>query len=59
VRHLEISLTLLGNAPLVASVEAAVPARRARPELALGNIAGTIIHLAALNAGAIALVKPL
>jgi cation:H+ antiporter len=37
----------------------AVPARRGRPELALGNIAGTIIHFAAFNAGVIALVKPL
>jgi cation:H+ antiporter len=50
---------------LAASVEAeelarvAVPARRGRPELALGNIAGTIIHFAAFNAGVIALVKPL
>jgi cation:H+ antiporter len=65
VRHLGISPTLLGNTALAASVEAeelarvAVPARRGRPELALGNIAGTIIHFAALNAGVIALVKPL
>lgn len=34
-------------------------ARRGRPEPALGNIAGTIIHFAAFNAGVIALVKPL
>ncbi|TMK97535.1 MAG: hypothetical protein E6G34_07365 [Actinobacteria bacterium] len=65
VRHLGISQTLLGNTALAASVEAeelarvAVPAHRGRPELALGNIAGTIIHFAALNAGVIALVKPL
>jgi cation:H+ antiporter len=37
----------------------AVPARRGRPELALGNIAGTLIHFAAFNASVIALVKPL
>jgi cation:H+ antiporter len=65
VRHVGISPTLLGNTALAASVEAeelarvAVPARRGRPELALGNIAGTIIHFAAFNAGVIALVKPL
>jgi cation:H+ antiporter len=65
VRHLGISQALLGNTALAATVEAeelarvAVPARRGRPELALGNIAGTIIHFAALNAGVIALVKPL
>jgi cation:H+ antiporter len=65
VRHLGISQTLLGNTALAATVEAeelarvAVPARRGRPELALGNIAGTIIHFAAFNAGVIALVKPL
>ncbi|HZV72314.1 MAG TPA: hypothetical protein VFF79_01245 [Conexibacter sp.] len=65
VRNLGIAPTLLGNTALAASVEAeelarvAVPARRGRPELALGNIAGTIIHFAAFNAGVIALVKPL
>jgi cation:H+ antiporter len=65
VRHLGVSQTLLGNTALAASVEAeelarvAVPARRGRPELALGNIGGTIIHFAALNAGVIALVRPL
>ena len=48
---------------MAASVEAeevariAVPARRGRPELALGTIGGTIVHFAALNAGVIALVK--
>jgi cation:H+ antiporter len=65
VRHLGISPTLLGNTALTASVEAeelarvAVPARRGRPELALGNISGTVIHFAAFNAGVIALIKPL
>jgi cation:H+ antiporter len=65
VRNVGIAPTLLGNTALAASVEAeelarvAVPARRGRPELALGNIAGTIIHFAALNAGVIALVRPL
>jgi cation:H+ antiporter len=65
VRHLGISQTLLGNTALAATVEAeelarvAVPARRGRPELALGNIAGTIIHFVAFNAGVIGLVRPL
>lgn len=65
VRHLGIPATLLGNTALAATVEAeelarvAVPARRGRPEIALGNIAGTLIHFAAFNAGVIALVKPL
>jgi cation:H+ antiporter len=65
VRHLGISATLLGNTAVAASVEAeevarvAVPARRGRPELALGTIGGTIVHFAGLNAGVIALVKPL
>jgi len=65
VRHLGIAPALLGNTALAATVEAeelarvAVPARRGRPELALGNIAGTIIHFATLNAGVVALVKPL
>lgn len=65
VRHLGISQTLLGNTAVAASVEAeevarvAVPSRRGRPELGLGTIGGTIVHFAALNAGVIALVKPL
>jgi cation:H+ antiporter len=65
VRQLGISATLLGNTALAATVEAeelarfAVPARRGRPEIGLGNIAGTVVHFAALNAGIIALVKPL
>jgi cation:H+ antiporter len=65
VQQLGISQTLLGNTALAASVEAeelarfAVPARRGRPEIGLGNIAGTVVHFAAFNAGIIALVKPL
>ncbi len=65
VTELGVSATLLGNTAIAASVEAeelgrvAVPAKRGRPELALGNIAGTIAHFAAFNAGVIALVKPL
>lgn len=65
VSQLGVSDTLLGNTAVAATVEAeelgrvAVPARRGRPELALGNIAGTIVHFAAFNAGVIALVKPL
>ncbi len=65
VRQLGIPQTLLGNTAVAAGVEAeelarvAVPARRGRPELGLGTIAGTIVHFAALNAGVIALVKPL
>jgi cation:H+ antiporter len=65
VTHVGVSPTLLGNTALAATVEAeelarvAIPARRGRPELALGNIAGTIIHFATLNAGVIAIVKPL
>ena len=65
VRQFGIPQTLLGNTALAATVEAeelarfAVPARRGRPEIGLGNIAGTVVHFAALNAGIIALVKPL
>jgi cation:H+ antiporter len=65
VSQLGVSSTLLGNTAIAATVEAeelgrvAVPAKRGRPELALGNIAGTIAHFAAFNAGVIALVKPL
>jgi len=65
VRQLGVSQTLLGNTALAASVEAeelarvVVPARRGRPELALANIAGTIIHFSAFNAGVIALISPL
>jgi cation:H+ antiporter len=65
VRQLGIPQTLLGNTALAAAIEAeelarfAVPARRGRPEIGLGNIAGTVVHFAALNAGIIAIVKPL
>jgi cation:H+ antiporter len=65
VRQLGIPQTLLGNTALAATIEAeelarfAIPARRGRPEIGLGSIAGTIVHFAALNAGIIALVKPL
>lgn len=65
VGQLGVSDTVLGNTAVAASVEAeelgrvAVPARRGRPELALGSIAGTIVHFIAFNAGVIALVKPL
>jgi len=60
-----ISESLLGNTALAASVEAeevgrvAVPARRGRPDVAVANIFGTIVHFACLNAGVIALVRPL
>jgi cation:H+ antiporter len=65
VRQLGVPGTLLGNTALAATVEAeelarfAVPARRGRPEIGLGNIAVTVVHFAGLNAGIIALVKPL
>lgn len=65
VSHLGVSDTLLGNTAIAATVEAeelarvAVPTKRGRPELALGNIAGTIVHFIAFNIGVIALVKPL
>jgi cation:H+ antiporter len=65
VRRLGVPQTLLGNTALAATVEAeelarfAVPARRGRPEIGLGSISGTVVHFAALNAGIIALVKPL
>jgi cation:H+ antiporter len=65
VRQLGVPQTLLGNTALAATVEAeelarfAVPARRGRAEIGLGSISGTIVHFVALNAGIIALVKPL
>ena len=65
MRQLGVPQTLLGNTALAATVEAeelarfAVPARRGRPEIGLGSLAGTIVHFVALNAGIIALVKPL
>jgi cation:H+ antiporter len=64
VTGLGVSATLLGNTAIAAGVEAeelarvAVPTRRGKPELALANIAGTIVHFISLNAGVIALVKP-
>ena len=60
-----VSESLLGNTVLAASVEAeevgrvAVPARRGRADVAVANILGTIVHFACLNAGLIALVRPL
>jgi len=65
VRQFGVPQTLLGNTALAATVEAeelarfAVPARRGRPEIGLGSLAGTVVHFAAFNAGIIALVKPL
>jgi cation:H+ antiporter len=65
VSHFGISATLLGNTAVAASVEAeelarvALPARRGRSDVALANILGTVVHFIALNAGVIALVKPL
>jgi cation:H+ antiporter len=65
VVHLGVSETLLGNTAVAAAVEAeeiarvAVPARRERGDVALGNILGTIAHFAAFNAGVIAIVRPL
>lgn len=60
-----VSESLLGNTALAASVEAeevarvAVPARRGRPDVAMANVFGTIVHFVCLNAGVIALVRPL
>ena len=65
VSQLGVSDTLLGNTAVAAAVEAeelgrvAIPTRRGRPELALGSIAGTLVHFIAFNIGVIALVKPL
>jgi cation:H+ antiporter len=65
VAHFGISEALLGNTAIAAGVEAeeigrvAVPARRGRGDIGLGNIVGTIVHFAAFNAGLIALVRPL
>jgi len=65
VSRLGVSQTLLGNTVIAASVEAeeiarvVVPARRQRGDLAVANIAGTLVHFVAFNAGVIALVKPL
>jgi cation:H+ antiporter len=65
VRSFGISQSLLGNTAVAAVVELeevgriAVPARYQRGELALGNVFGTIAHFAALNAGVIALARPI
>jgi cation:H+ antiporter len=65
VGNFGISEALLGNTAVAASVEAeevarvVTPARRGRPDVALGNILGTIVHFVGLNAGLIALVKPI
>jgi cation:H+ antiporter len=64
VTRFGVSQTLLGNTAIAASVEAeelgrvAVPAKRGRSDVALGNIVGTVAHFIAFNAGVIALVKP-
>lgn len=56
---------MLGNTVIAASVEVeevarvALPAKRGRSDVALGNIIGTVAHFIAFNAGVIALVKPL
>jgi cation:H+ antiporter len=65
VNRLGVSQTLLGNTAIAASVEGeevvrvAVPTRRGRGDLGIANIAGTIVHFISLNAGVIALIKPL
>ena len=65
VSHLGVSQSLLGNTAVAAAVEieevgrVAVPAKRGRGDVALGNVFGTIAHFAAFNAGVIALVRPI
>lgn len=65
IHRLGVSQTLLGNTAVAAAVEAeeivrvAVPGRRGRGDVALANLAGTIVHFTALNAGVIAIIKPL
>lgn len=65
VSRFGVSQTLLGNTVIAASVEAeevarvALPAKRGRSDVALGNIIGTVAHFIAFNAGVIALVEPL
>ena len=65
IARFDISGTFLGNTVVAASVEGEevarviVPARRARGDVALANVLGTIVHFVGLNAGVIALVKPL
>lgn len=65
VSRFGVPQALLGNTVIAASVEAeeigrvAVPAKRGRSDVALGNIIGTLAHFIAFNAGVIALVRPL
>lgn len=65
VERIGVSESLLGNTAVAAAVEAeeigrvAVPARRGRGDVALGNIFGTVVHFSAFNAGVIALVRPI
>ncbi|MFL5893950.1 MAG: sodium:calcium antiporter [Thermoleophilaceae bacterium] len=65
VERIGVSDTVLGNTAVAAAVEAEeigrpiAAARRGRGDLALANVTGTIVHFAALNAGVIALVRPL
>jgi cation:H+ antiporter len=65
VERLGVSDRVLGNTAIAAAVEAEeigrplAAARRGRGDLALANVAGTIVHFTTLNAGVIALVKPL
>jgi cation:H+ antiporter len=65
VTRLGVSQALLGNTVVAATVEAeevarvTVPARRGRGDVALANVFGTVVHFLALNAGVIALVRPL
>lgn len=65
VDRVGVSDTVLGNTAIAASVEAEeigrplAAARRGRGDLALANVTGTIVHFAALNAGIIAIVRPL
>jgi cation:H+ antiporter len=65
VTHFGVSQSLLGNTAVAAAVEVeevgrvAVPARRGRGDVALGNVFGTIAHFAAFNAGVIVLVRPI
>ncbi|CAN5358449.1 calcium/sodium antiporter [soil metagenome] len=65
VAGLGVSPSLLGNTVVAAAVEGeeiarvAVPARRSRGDVALGNVVGTIVHFVGFNAGVVALVVPL
>jgi cation:H+ antiporter len=65
VSRFGVSSTLLGNTVIAALTEAeeigrvAVPARRGRPDMAVANIGGTAIHFLTLNAGILAVARPL